>query len=77
VFCSLLFMVCGCLLLWWSSFLRQDDKFGGRLFVVCICLLSWRSSFLRQDDKFGGRLERSVGIENWSRRLEVMCDCVL
>jgi hypothetical protein len=51
VFCSLLFMVCclwfvvcGCLLLWWSSFLRQDDKFWGRLERnvggnMCLCFV--------------------------------------
>jgi hypothetical protein len=47
------------------------------LCLVCGCLLSWWSSFLRQDDNFWGRLERYFGIENWSRRLEVMCDCVI
>jgi hypothetical protein len=51
--------------------------FCSLLFVFCGCLLSWWSSFLRQDDKFGGRLERIVVLENWSRRMEVMCDCVL
>jgi hypothetical protein len=50
---------------------------SGLLFMVSCCLLSLWSSFLRQDDNFGGRLERSVGVENWNRMLEVMCDCVL
>ena len=41
------------------------------LFVV-VCSSGGVPSFVRMTI-FGGRLERKVGVENWSRMLEVMC----